>query len=210
MDGKLSLYSKYLSSLEQTQKDLYQIVKMFLKLINKKDDYICKHGIRTALISIAIGNSIHMKYDEISVLKLAALFHDIGKLPLLAIIQKNEVLSDIEWELIKTHTTIPLTDPNGYNIKATGEKVMAAVKHHHEKINGRGYPEGLKGDEIPLNSQILAIADVFDALTSDRPYRPAYSPKKAIQIMSGPKFIGHFNQELFEIAKNDALQTITL
>jgi len=210
MNGELALYSEYLSSLGQAQNDLCHIVNTFLKLINKKDDYICKHGIRTALISIAIGNSIHIEYDEISVLEQAALFHDIGKLPLLEIIRKEGSLSDAEWELIKTHATIPLTDPNGYNIKATGEKVMTAVKHHHEKINGQGYPDRLKGDEIPLNSQILAIADVFDALTSDRPYRSAYSPKKAIQIMSGPKFTGHFNQELFEISKNGALQTITL
>jgi HD-GYP domain-containing protein (c-di-GMP phosphodiesterase class II) len=207
MNGELSRYSQYLSSLGQAQNSL--IIDSYLKLINKKDDYICKHGIRVALISVAIGKNAKINQIDLLFLEHAALFHDIGKLPLLKIVRKNGNLTDDEWEIMKTHTTIPITDSNGYSIKTTGKKVIMMIKYHHEKMNGQGYPEGLKGEEIPLGAQIIAIADVYDALTSDRPYRPAVSHEKAIQIMTGPEFNGHFNPDLFDTAR-ECLQAITL
>ncbi len=207
MNGELNKYSRYLSSLGQAENGL-NIISSLLKHINKKDDYICGHGIRVALICVAIGKSADLNKVDLLLVKQAALIHDIGKLSILKIVKKNGELTDEEWEIIKTHTIIPIAVSNSYNIKTMGEKVMMMVKYHHEKINGQGY-NGLKGDEIPIGAQIIAIADVYDALTSDRPYRPAFSHKKAIQIMTGPEFNGHFNPDLFATAK-ECLQTITL
>ena len=111
-------------------------------------------------------------------LNIAGLLHDIGKIGVPeAILSKRDKLTPKEYEIMKSHTT------RGAEILAplTGfEEVINGVKHHHERYDGKGYPDGLKGDAIPMIAAIIAVADAFDAMTTDRPYRKGFSKEEAI------------------------------
>jgi HD-GYP domain-containing protein (c-di-GMP phosphodiesterase class II) len=97
------------------------------------------------------------------------------------VLMKPERLTDEEWQLVKQHPiwSLEMVDPPAI----LTETVEAAVRHHHERFDGNGYPDGLKGEQIPLPARLLAVADTFDALCSERPYRPAYSTEQALEEM---------------------------
>ena len=111
-------------------------------------------------------------------LYIAGLLHDIGKIAVPeAILSKKDKLTSEEYEIMKSHTTrgAEILDP------LTGfEEVINGVKYHHERYDGKGYPEGLKGEDIPMIAAIIAVADSFDAMTTDRPYRKGFSKQEAI------------------------------
>ena len=119
----------------------------------------------------------------LSPLRLAALMHDIGKIGIPdAILHKPGALDEQEWALMRKH---PQT---GYDILQNIPYLapsLDAILHHHEKYNGKGYPAGLSGNAISLSARILAVVDVYDALTSNRPYRPAFSPERAFEMIRG-------------------------
>ena|SRR5436305_5793668 len=145
------------------------------------------HDRRVAQLAIEIGKALGMARDEQEVLGRAGLLHDIGKLGIPAeILGKTGPLTEPEWTVMRTHPELGLAI-----LGATGRftREMLAVLYHHERMDGAGYPHGLAAEEIPIEARIVAVADTFDVLTSDRPYRNAFSHGEAVkrvQLEAGP------------------------
>ncbi|KYH35723.1 cyclic di-GMP phosphodiesterase response regulator RpfG [Clostridium tepidiprofundi DSM 19306] len=152
--------------------------------IKSMDNYTYQHSVNVAILSLIIGIQLQLNKDELYKLCTGALLHDIGKVFIpKEIIQKKEKLLPEEYDLIKEHTT------KGYNYLKNNIDISPVsriiILQHHEKVNGTGYPDGKKGNDINKLARIVAIADVYDALTSDRPYRRAMSPNEAIEYILG-------------------------
>ena len=158
------------------------------------DDYTYKHCLRVAMLSTGIANELHMSRSDIKEIILSALLHDIGKSNIdHEIIVKPGKLTDEEFTAIKQHPYI------GYQIlKHTGgysANILSGVLFHQEKYDGTGYPTGISGKKIPLIARIIAVADVFDALTSNRPYRRPWSVAETEEYMLGGCGI-HFDYDV--------------
>ncbi|MEH7123831.1 HD-GYP domain-containing protein [Bacillus sp. JJ1532] len=146
------------------------------------DNYIFIHSLNVTLYSLAIGMELKLTTKELETLGLGAIFHDIGKLKVpLEILLKPEKLSDHEYETIKKHAE------EGFEILRKVHTIPLLVAHcayqHHERMNGTGYPRGLLGPDIHYFGKIIAVADVFDAVTSNRVYRKAMLPSEALEIL---------------------------
>jgi HD-GYP domain-containing protein (c-di-GMP phosphodiesterase class II) len=136
------------------------------------------HDRRVAELSRMIGCELGMSPAEQAVLSRAGLLHDVGKLGIpQAILDKQGALTETEWRVMKTHPELGLAILGGTG-RITRE--MLAVLYHHERMDGSGYPHGLAGSQIPIEARIVAVADTFDVLTTDRPYRRAVSPPEAL------------------------------
>lgn len=161
--------------------------KTLVNIIDLKayDDYTYHHSLSVAVLSLAIGRGLGMTEKRLVTLTKSALLHDIGKTAIpKEILNKESPLTDSEYARIKTHSLCGanLLSRAGIN----DPEIWKIVLHHHEKIDGSGYPKGLKGKEIPLMSSIIAVADVYDALTSRRPYRKPMQPAEAVEyVMAG-------------------------
>lgn len=168
-------------------------------LLSKKDAYTAEHSKEVACFAVLIASQLGLSKSQQKILNKAGHLHDIGKIGISeSILNKSGNLLREEYEEIKKHSSI------GYEIVSQFpnlKEVALIVKHHHELLDGSGYPDGLKGDEIPFNSQILTVADVYSALTTDRPYRPGFESKRALEMMAKMPL----NQELVAILRNHFL-----
>jgi len=151
--------------------------------IGAYNPYTEGHSLRVAYRAMLIGRAMGLDKNELSLLVFSAVLHDVGKIGIpQQILLKKGKLTDEEFAVMKRH---PI---EGEKIVTPINKEAAKIiRHHHEKWNGKGYPDGLKGEEIPLLSRIITVADVFDALTTDRPYRKAYTVEEALEIMINEK-----------------------
>ena len=147
-----------------------------------RDPYLHGHSRRVARHSWMIARRMGLSGAQIALIRTAAAIHDVGKIKTpKTILHKTGRLTDAEYEVIKKHPgdgalmAAVLGDP----------ELTSMVRHHHERLDGTGYPDGLSGEEIPLGARIIAVADTFDAITSKRPYRPASPHKRAIDILKG-------------------------
>jgi len=160
------------------RKNYMDTVKALINAVEAKDPYTSGHASRVGKYAVAIGKEVGLTMFELEKIKNAALLHDIGKIGVDdRILNKNKSLSDLEYNVIKNHPSM------GYDIIKDIEFLKGSieiVKHHHERWDGKGYPDGLRGEEISIPVSILIIADSFDAMTTDRPYRKAYSFERAI------------------------------
>lgn len=148
------------------------------------DEYTYHHSLSVAVLSIAVAQSYGMSKSELVRIGKSAMMHDIGKTSVpLDIIHKELKLDADELAIVKNHSRAGYDYLSRANI-VDGD-ICAAVLSHHEKFDGTGYPNGLKGDEIPLWSRIIAVADVYDALTSNRPYRQPMQPAEAVEYIMG-------------------------
>ncbi len=157
------------------------VIHTLVGVIEAKDVYTCGHSDRVALIGRRIAEELGLSAAECQEIFLSGLLHDIGKIGVSDdVLLKPGKLSAEEFDLIKTH---PLR--GGRLLKSLRPliKLIPGVLHHHEAVDGSGYPLGLKGDDIPLMARILAVADAFDAMTSDRPYRTGMALEKAESIL---------------------------
>ncbi len=152
-------------------KALRPAVDMLARAHRYRDPYTCLHQERVAKFAAAIGALMGLAPGRLEVLHLAAMVHDIGKLAVPAeIVSKPGKLSDAEFEIVRAHAEI------GHDILLQLRApfpIAEIVFQHHERIDGSGYPRGVRGDAVALESRILAVADTFDAMSSYRPYRPA-------------------------------------
>jgi len=169
-------------SLERLRKALGGTVQAISMAVETKDPYTAGHQRRTADLARAIATEMGLDADQRDFIRIAATIHDIGKIALPAeILSKPTKLTDIEFSLIKTHAL------QGYEILKGIEfpwPVADVVLQHHERIDGSGYPEGLKGEDILLEARILSVADVVEAIASHRPYRPANGIDDALDEIS--------------------------
>ncbi|HDP24654.1 MAG TPA: HD domain-containing protein [Deltaproteobacteria bacterium] len=181
--GKLN---KYAQDLENAY---VSIVKVMAAAIDARDSYTHGHSARVAQLSLLMGKNIGLSKDELAELEVACLFHDVGKIKTPdSILLKPGNLSPAEYKEMMQHVEY------GASILSWAPslvKYIPSTRHHHEWHNGKGYPDGLVGDKIPLFAAIIAISDTFDAITTDRPYRKALSREEAlaeITRMSGIQF----------------------
>jgi response regulator RpfG family c-di-GMP phosphodiesterase len=154
----------------------------FCKFAETLMPYRQGHSIRVGIYAKRLAEVVGLDKQEAEQLRIAALMQDLGLLKVpKEVLMKPERLTDEEWQLVKQHPiwSLEMVDPPAI----LTETVEAAVRHHHERFDGNGYPDGLKGEQIPLPARLLAVADTFDALCSERPYRPAYSTEQALEEM---------------------------
>ncbi|MGZ3514467.1 MAG: HD domain-containing phosphohydrolase [Thermodesulfobacteriota bacterium] len=172
-DQKKEIF-KYTQELEEAYISILRVLAM---AIDARDSYTLGHSARVALHSLIIGEEIGLKENELEELEIASLFHDVGKLKTPdAILFKSRSLDSTEYDVIRHH---PEDGAEILNKVKPLQKYVEPVKHHHEYYNGKGYPDGLDGDGIPLYAAIISIADTYDAITSTRPYRKALSKEEA-------------------------------
>jgi PAS domain S-box-containing protein/putative nucleotidyltransferase with HDIG domain len=159
-------------SYEKLSRLTEEIVEVLASAVEMRDPYTAGHQRRVAVLACAIAERMRVSRERIQGLRMAALIHDIGKIYVPAeILSRPGGLSDIEFSLIKNHSQA------GYDLLRSIEfpwPVAEIVLQHHERLNGSGFPQGLKGEKILLEARILAVADVVEAMSSHRPYRPAH------------------------------------
>jgi putative two-component system response regulator len=149
--------------------------------IEAKDPYTKGHCDRLSEYSVAMGERLGLPHEQCVALRRAGVVHDIGKIGVPEhILLKKGPLTDEEWVIMKQH---PAAGERICSPLRSFRLVLPIIRHHHEKLNGTGYPDGLKGDQIPYTARILQVTDVYDALTTDRPYRAALSREDALLIM---------------------------
>jgi putative nucleotidyltransferase with HDIG domain len=165
------------------------VIGALVGALEAKDNHTHGHSAATMFHAVAVARKLGLSEEEVGAVQLGALFHDIGKIGIPeTILRKPERLSDSEWAEMRAHPVI------GANLLAhvpTLSKVRPIVLAHHERFDGSGYPNGLRGEQIPLAAQIIAVADAYQAMTSSRPYRPALRPKQAMRELraaSGSQF----------------------
>jgi len=158
-------------SKEKLEKAYLDTIQTLRYAVEAKDPYTRGHSDRVSEFSVLIGEKLGLPENEIKILRIGGLFHDIGKIGVPdSILQKEAKLTDDEYSQIKNHPSI------GAHILGDAEAfkdIIPIVKHHHERYDGRGYPSGLAGEDIPFHARIAAVADTFDAMTSKRSYRDA-------------------------------------
>jgi HD-GYP domain-containing protein (c-di-GMP phosphodiesterase class II) len=157
-------------------------VKALSAAIDGKDKYTRGHSERVARISVAIGKRMNLSEEAIETLRISALLHDVGKIAIDDnILKKPAALTDAEFEIMKTHPQ------RGYKIMSqipAMKDFLPGMYMHHEMVNGKGYPQGLTGAQIPLQAKIVSVADTFDAMTIDRPYQKALPLDRALETIS--------------------------
>ncbi len=212
MARMLKAQKESLESYARNLEDSYtSMVRILAAALDARDEYTLGHSERVAWLSLQIGEKMGMDPDELKELEMACFLHDIGKIRIPdRILTKADQLNDEEYEIIKKH---PLHGAEILRLSKSLHKYIPAVLQHHEWYNGGGYPQGLKGEEIHLHAQIVAVADSFDAMTSSRPYRQGLSKRAAIEeiknsrgIQFSPYLVDVFTEAVNEI---DEVKEIT-
>ena len=170
-------HKRAIDSLDESE----AILLTLARAMEHRDRTTSGHGDRLATLSMALGTALGLTHLQILVLNRGGYLHDIGKIGIPdSILFKPGPLTEDEWVVMRTHSA------QGEAIcrpAKTLAPVLPIIRHHHERLDGTGYPDGLRGEEIPLLARILSVADVFDALTSTRPYKEARTPAQALAIV---------------------------
>ena len=158
---------------------MHEVMETIIVILNARDPYTFEHSWRVSALCENIVKNMDIPEQWQEVIHIAAHLHDIGKIGVPdLVLNKQERLTEEEFEMIKNHSKI------GYDIVNSLPKlneIALYILHHHERWDGRGYPFGLKGKEIPFGARIIAVADTFDAITSSRPYSKAHSYEEALE-----------------------------
>lgn len=172
-----------------------------INMLKVSDEYTFKHSVDVAAMSLIIGKNMGLPHEELKELGVAGLLHDIGKSSIPdEILNKKDKLTDEEFTYIKQHSVFGykiLTERGGFS-----EAVLRGVLQHHEKLNGRGYPLGVSGDKIHKYARIISVADVYDALVTDRPYKKGFSKGVAVEMIMA------MTEDLDMDAMNSFLHTV--
>jgi HD-GYP domain-containing protein (c-di-GMP phosphodiesterase class II) len=176
---------------------LLDIIKAMVTAIDAKDPYTQGHSLRVSELSLGIANNMGLSADLLYDLHIGSLLHDVGKIGIPdRVLMKPSKLSLDEYEIIKTHPTIGATIIGQVRLL---HNALGAIEEHHERLDGSGYPRGLQGEEVSLMGRIVAVADVFDAMSTDRPYRRAYPVQEVLT------YLQNRSADLFDPACVDAL-----
>jgi len=182
----------------------FSTIKAIAESIEFKDPYTRGHCERIRRFSVSVAQEMKLSPADIKDMEIAALLHDLGKIGVPeSILKKVEKLNDEDWKVIKKHPAI------GAEILSSIKQfksIVPIVRHHHERMDGKGYPDGLKADQIPLKSKIIAVCDAFDAMTSERVYRRGVSDEEAIEELKrniGSQFDGSCVDAFINIYKRD-------
>ena len=179
-----------------------QVTNSHRQEVNLLQGDIYEHSQKVSYLSFVLGKNLGLDENQLEKLKLASLYHDIGKTKIPSyIINKPGPLTESEWRIMKSHATL------GYQILLKDDELKEIanyVKHHHERCDGSGYPDGLKRDQIPMIYRIIAVVDAYDAMTSNRPYRRALEEENAIQeLVSNAKT--QFDEKIVHVFVNQVL-----
>lgn len=207
-EAQAKMLDKKLHELEEqnikVRQGMIDMIKAVGMTIEKRDPYTAGHQQRVAALAVHIAKELGWDDMRIEGLKLGALVHDIGKIAIpIEILSKPGRLSPVEYELIKMHPD------EGYEILKDIDfpwPIAQMIRQHHERIDGSGYPHGLKGDEIIMEARILAVADILEAMASHRPYRPALGIEAAIneiQKERGTKLDSYVVDSCISLFKED-------
>src|ERR1017187_2599213 len=190
--GSLLKLKQRTDELERAESVLFSLARS----IEGKDPYTHGHCERLAEYSARLGEHLQLPEEQLIALRRAGVVHDVGKIAVPdAILLKPGRLTAEEWTLIKEHPVV------GERICAPLKSfrlVLPIIRHHHEKLDGSGYPDGLRGDAIPVTARVLQIVDVYDALTTDRPYKKAFSVTDALQTMKEEVAKGWWDPHIFD------------
>jgi putative nucleotidyltransferase with HDIG domain len=183
--------------------DFHDVIECLIAAVEARDKYTCGHSTRVADITLKIAEEIGIQGAALEMIHMAAHMHDIGKIGISdEILSKPGKLNALEWDTIKQHPQI------GYNILTRSNalrEIADIVLYHHERWDGNGYPEGLKGEEIPLGSRIIALADSIDAMMYKRPYKQPITEQECIYQIKINKGL-QFDPYLAQIAINVCFQ----
>ncbi|MDD5400322.1 MAG: response regulator [Sulfurimonas sp.] len=199
LESEVSKKTKELQeALAEVQKSEQDIISILAKTAEYRDNETSAHTLRVGEMAALIAKKFAWSDDDVELMRLASPMHDIGKVGIADnILLKPSKLDDEEFEVMKQHSHI------GYSILSQKKtpllKLAAEIAHtHHEKYNGKGYPNALIGDDIPLSGAIVAVVDVFDALLSERPYKKAFTLEKTIEILKNDSG-SHFHPKVVEL-----------
>jgi putative nucleotidyltransferase with HDIG domain len=203
---------KNISLYNELERSYYELVQALAQAIEAKDPYTHGHVGRVRTYSVKLARAMSLPQEEVELIAQAAVLHDVGKISTPDhILMKPGALTEEEFEIMKAHVENALHILK--DIRSLPPRVIDMVLHHHERYDGKGYPHGLQGDEIPLGAQILAVADTFDAMTSDRPYRKGFTPEEALRLMEkglGTQFNPRVLQAFFTLFPEYRPQTAAL
>ena len=178
----LASHASNLSLLEERETLLINVVRALVSAIDSRDPYTCGHSERVALFARRLALEVGLDDEACEKIYLTGLLHDLGKIGISdSVLKKEGPLTNEEFAEIQQHPDL------GWSILQGLEQfayVLPGVLHHHERYDGKGYPDQLCGDETPFEGRLLAVVDAFDAMTSDRPYRPGMPVEKAIDILA--------------------------
>jgi putative two-component system response regulator len=199
--AELLARTRSLINVKQLNKNLTSVENVLFSMaraVEAKDKYTQGHIERVANLAVSIGRNLTLTAMETKALHYGGILHDMGKIGIPhEILNKPGPLSKVEWEVMKQHPEI------GYKIcLPLGDTLGAAldvIRYHHEKMDGSGYPYGLKGEEIPTVARIMAAADIYDALVTDRPYRRGMTQKNAIEIMATETAEGKLDKDITQV-----------
>lgn len=201
------LYDLLKNDYEQEIDNVKNLIITLANVIEAKDKYTDGHTRRVGEISRLIGEKLHLDRTKLQNLEIAGIIHDIGKVGVPeAILNKPGRLTVEEFETIKRHSIIGETICKPLNCL---QPCLDSVRHHHEKLNGTGYPDGLEGDELSMEARIIAVADIFDALYSERPYRGKLPLEKVKEILMDERDNGALDSAivatLFELVDDETI-----
>jgi putative two-component system response regulator len=175
--------------------DLQSVVLSLASVLEAKDPYTKGHSARVGDLAAALARKVGLSHDECELMRVAGLLHDIGKVGVPdSLINKRGRLTEAEFRRVMDH---PGVGESLCRPLRTVQAVLPLIRSHHERYDGKGYPDGLKGEEIPLGARVLALADAFDALTSDRPYRARLADEEALETLARETVGGHWDPAVY-------------
>lgn len=202
-----AMFIKQLKLRQELEQSYFDLIRTLAQAIEAKDPYTRGHVNRVADYSVKLAKSLKVPASEVIRIEKAAILHDVGKIATPEhILNKPGRLTDEEFTIMKEH----VVESRKLLSEITGgidDQIKNYVSYHHERWDGMGYPRGLKGDQIPLGAQIIAVADTFDAMTSDRPYRKGFSSEEALKRLidsAGTQFNAKLLYKFFEIMDFDS------
>ena len=171
--------------------------------LEARDPYTRGHCERISSAAVGFGRKIGLSSDQLDTLYVAGIVHDVGKVMVPdSVLMKPGHLDTEEMKIIRQH---PVEGERICSPIKSLRRVLPIIRHHHERMDGSGYPDGLRGETIPLTARVLQIVDIYDALTTDRPYRPAFSAQQALTTMFEESDLGKLDEDLMRIFPNYAI-----